>query len=51
MIGGVTLQAGYLIAMLEHVVGEEQFAKGLKRYLESFAYSNAIGADVWEVSH
>ena len=37
-----------IIRMLEQFLGEEQFRKGLHRYLSAHAYGNARGRDLWQ---
>jgi aminopeptidase N len=36
-----------VLRMLEAYVGPEAFRKGIRSYLETFAYSNAAGEDFW----
>lgn len=41
-------KGGSILRMLEKFVGEENFRKGLRTYLEKFKYENAAGDDLWE---
>ncbi len=41
-------KGGSVLLMLEDFVGHEVFRKGLVRYLEKHAYSNATKKDLWE---
>ncbi len=44
----ITYQKGAaIIRMLENYIGEEQFRKGVRRYLSAHRYSNAATADLW----
>ena len=40
-------KGGCILRMLEHYVGEPNFRKGLKQYLNKFKYQNAQGQDLW----
>ncbi|MFB5609206.1 MAG: M1 family metallopeptidase, partial [Nitrosarchaeum sp.] len=41
-------KGGCVLRMLEHYVGESNFQKGLKHYLNEFKYKNAEGKDLWD---
>jgi len=41
-------KGGCILRMLEHYVGEPNFRKGLKEYLNTFKYKNAKGQDLWD---
>ncbi len=41
-------KGGCVLRMLEHYVGESNFQKGLKHYLDDFKYKNAEGKDLWD---
>ena len=40
-------KGGCVLRMLENFVGEPNFQKGLKNYLNNFKYKNAKGQDLW----
>ncbi len=41
-------KGGAFLRMLEDYLGEEEFRKGIHRYLSAHAYSNTTTADLWE---
>ncbi len=41
-------KGGAFLRMLEDYLGEEEFRKGVHRYLSAHQYSNATTADLWE---
>ena len=41
-------KGGCILRMLENYVGEKNFRKGLKHYLNKFKYKNAQGDDLWK---
>jgi aminopeptidase N len=43
----VYAKGGSLLNMVRHLVGEEDFRKGLKSYFEEYAYSNTQASDLW----
>ncbi len=40
-------KGGSILQMVERIVGEPAFRRGLRAYLRKFAYANAEGADLW----
>ncbi len=40
-------KGGSILQMIERVVGEPAFRRGLRRYLKKYAYANAAGEDLW----
>ncbi len=43
----VYAKGGSLLNMVRHLVGEDNFRVGLKRYFEEFAYRNTVADDLW----
>ena len=43
----VYAKGSHLMFMLMHLMGEEQFFKGLKKYFQKFQYQNTSGDDLW----
>jgi aminopeptidase N len=44
----VYAKGGSLLNMVRHLIGEDNFRKGLKSYFEEFKYQNTIADDLWE---
>lgn len=40
-------KGGSVLQMLERIVGEPAFKRGLRSYLKKYAYENAEGSDLW----
>lgn len=40
-------KGGSILQMIERIVGEPAFRRGLRVYLKKYAYSNATGTDLW----
>ncbi len=40
-------KGGSILRMIEGYVGEDNFRKGISRYLQKFSYGNAENADLW----
>ena len=42
-------KGGAVLQMIERIVGESVFKRGLQTYLRKFAYKNATGTDLWRI--
>ena len=42
-------KGGSLLRMLEAYLGDEIFRQGLRKYIKTYAYSNTIGANLWDI--
>lgn len=43
----VYAKGGSLLNMVRHLIGEDNFKKGLKAYFEEFKYKNTVADDLW----